>query len=51
MVMPKLGFAMRFLSSPYGAIMIIGLMFIPIVYWIFLKKKFDKEKKEAEKDE
>lgn len=50
-VMPKLGFAMRFLSSPYGAIMIIGLMFIPIVYWIFLKKKFDKEKKEAEKDE
>ena len=47
-VMPKMGYVMRFLSTPYGAIMIIGLMFIPIAYWLFFEKK---EKKESDKNE
>ena len=42
-VMPKMGYVMRFLSTPYGAIMIIGLMFIPIVYWVFFERKAKKE--------
>lgn len=44
LVVPKMGYVMRFLSTPYGSLMIIGLMFIPILYWFF----FDKKKKEGE---
>ena len=47
-VIPKLGFAARFLSTPFGAIMIIGLMFIPITYWIFFERK--KESKDNAKE-
>lgn len=49
-VVPKMGYAMRFLSTPYGAIMIIGLMFIPIAYWIFFERKEKKESGENEKE-
>lgn len=48
-VFPKLGLTIRFLSSPYGTIMVIGLMFIPIAYWMFFKKKI-KEGRENEKE-
>ena len=48
-VIPKVGFVVRFLSTPYGAIMIIGLMFIPISYWVFFDKKKEKESKKDEK--
>ena len=49
-VLPKLGYPIRFLSSPYGTILLVGLMFIPITYWmIFDKKKQNKE--EVNKDE
>ena len=47
-VIPKLGFVARFLSTPFGAIMIIGLMFIPITYWIFFERK--KESKDNAKE-
>lgn len=43
MTIPKAGYIMRFLSTPYGTLMIIGLMFIPIIYWFI----FDKKKKEG----
>lgn len=38
-VLPKFGYVARFLSSPYGAIMIIGLACIPIIYWMIFDKK------------
>lgn len=50
-VIPKFGYPMRFLSTPYGAIMIIGLMFIPIVYWVFFEKKPKKEKQQKKEGE
>ena len=50
-VLPKFGFVMRFLSSPYGTILIIGLMFIPISYWFFFKKKLQKGKEDAGENE
>ena len=43
-VIPKVGFVFRFLSTPFGAIMLIGLMFIPISYWTFFKKKLEQGK-------
>ena len=46
-VIPKIGLFVRFLSTPFGAIMIIGLMFIPISYWTFFKKKIEREKEES----
>ena len=48
-VVPKMGYVMRFLSTPYGAIMIVGLMFIPIAYWVFFERKEKKEGNENEK--
>ena len=47
-VLPKMGYVMRFLSTPYGAIMVVGLMFIPIAYWLFFEKKGKKEENENE---
>ena len=49
-VVPKMGYVMRFLSTPFGAIMIVGLMFIPIVYWVFFDRKAKKESGENEKE-
>ena len=50
-VIPKVGFVFRFLSTPYGAIMLIGLMFIPISYWVFFKKKIEQGKEESGENE
>ena len=38
-VIPKLGFLIRFLSSPWGTIMLVGLAIIPFAYDAFSKKK------------
>lgn len=38
-VIPKLGYPVRFLSSPWGTIMILGLCLIPIAYWLLFEKK------------
>ena len=48
-VLPKFGYPVRFLSSPYGTILLVGLMLIPIAYWFFFDKKNKKE--EVKKDE
>ena len=50
-VIPKVGFVFRFLSTPFGAIMLIGLMFIPISYWSFFKKKIEQGKEEGNENE
>ena len=50
-VIPKVGFVFRFLSTPFGAIMLIGLMFIPISYWSFFKKKIEQGKEVDENEE
>ena len=46
-VVPKLGYPIRFLSSPWGTIMILGLCLIPVAYWLL----FDKKKKDPEQPE
>ena len=46
-VVPKFGYVVRFLSSPYGTILILGVAMIPIIYWII----FDKKKKQKEQNE
>ena len=38
-VIPKLGYPVRFLSSPWGTIMILGLCLITIAYWLLFEKK------------
>ena len=51
-VIPKMGYPVRFLSSPWGTIMILGLCLIPIAYWLlFDKKKKDPEQLEETKEE
>lgn len=42
-VIPKFGYVTRFLSSPYGTILILGIAMLPIVYWMI----FDRKGKEA----
>ena len=45
-VVPKVGYFIRFISSPYGVIMIVGLALIPLVYSFVLdrrKSKVDKK--------
>ena len=49
-VVPKFGYPVRFLSSPYGTILLVGLMLIPIAYWFFFDKKSKKEANKNEKD-
>lgn len=52
MVLPKLGYPIRFLASPYGTILLVGLMFIPLTYWfIFDKKKEEREAIEKNEEE
>lgn len=46
-VVPKFGYVVRFLSSPYGTILILGVAMIPIIYWMI----FDKKKKQKEQNE
>ncbi|MCR4879664.1 MAG: hypothetical protein K5906_01745 [Bacilli bacterium] len=36
---PKIGYFISFLSSPYGVIMIVGLAIIPVVYSFFTDKR------------
>ena len=51
-VIPKMGYSVRFLSSPWGTIMILGLCLIPIAYWLlFDKKKKDSEQTDETKEE
>ena len=47
-VIPKFGYIARFLSSPYGTILILGIAMIPILYWIIFDSK-DKKKDEKQK--
>ena len=44
-VIPKFGYFARFISSPYGTILIVGLAAIPVIYSVI----FDKKKEENEK--
>ena len=39
LVIPKMGYVMRFLSSPWGTVMLVGLALIPFVYSAFIKKR------------
>ena len=45
-VIPKFGYVARFLSSPFGAILLIGIAMIPILYWMIFDRK---ERKQHEK--
>ena len=46
-VIPKLGYPIRFLSSPWGTILILGLCLIPIAYWLLFEKKKPKTVEEG----
>lgn len=45
-VIPKFGYVARFISSPYGAILLIGIAMIPMLYWLIFEGK---ERKRHEK--
>ena len=48
-VIPKFGYVARFLSSPYGTILILGIALIPILYWVIFDTKGKKKKDEQQK--
>ena len=48
-VIPKFGYVARFLSSPYGTILILGIAMIPILYWIIFDTKGNKRPDEQQK--
>lgn len=41
-VAPKLGYVVRFLASPWGTIMVVGIILIPIVASYLMKRKEEK---------
>lgn len=43
-VVPKFGYFSRFISSPYGAIMLLGIGIIPFIFTLLYEKKSKNEK-------